>query len=496
VRLAVVRLVAVRFFAVVDVAVADLRAAGRLAVVAGFAIRASPFWGDLRSFRRVSASSAAADTHPVFSRVATSKKVVLVVSRRGLHLGVALAAALLVIAGVIQLEEQAAAARGAQVRLVEVSADIHEIQAAPFEASSVAGVEGAAARMRALSARVSRELEELHQPASGRVLAPVIRAWKSDQRRLQTVRRYVASSDIVMAQVTSISAAAADARLVAAIDKAGRAYARRSHRSLVDATAGSALAILFLYAGFAHFYRRSAAVVRELGAARKREQAVLRWAVEVAEEERMRVARDLHDGPIQKLTALLFRIDLAASRARRQDQGLLAEELDATRAELAREMTEVRRVMVSLRPPALDERGLCAAIEDCARLIFQDTEIICDVTQYGTGEAPSPEVENALFRVAKQSFLALREDAAARRVHVRLATSACGIALCVADDAEWNGDMFVDDSANALQPTALAEMSQRIESVGGTLKVRRSPGVGTEIEATAPLKRRAALTSN
>ena len=127
------------------------------------------------------------------------------------------------------------------------------------------------------------------------------------------------------------------------------------------AAVGSATAIAVLLAAFGYFHRRGR---KELGIALARlERAqddrmrLLARGVESAEAERRRVATDLHDGPIQRLTATAFTLDLLTNALRRGELEAANDLAFRIRDQLATEMTSLRRLMTELRPPLLGEGG-------------------------------------------------------------------------------------------------------------------------------------------
>lgn len=126
------------------------------------------------------------------------------------------------------------------------------------------------------------------------------------------------------------------------------------HRSELKTTVGLTAMILLLLGAFGFFYRRSASAGRdqqraytELEGAQCEGQRLLAQAVESAETERTRIAADLHDGPIQRLTAAAFSLDLLERRLARgeQDSGALVQEI---REQLSGEMEGLRRLMTEL----------------------------------------------------------------------------------------------------------------------------------------------------
>jgi signal transduction histidine kinase len=212
-----------------------------------------------------------------------------------------------------------------------------------------------------------------------------------------------------------------------------------------------------------------------LEASERERTRLLARTSEVAELERMRIATELHDGPIQKLTVVAFKLDRLERRIARDQEGVepLIREI---RDQLQTEMSSLRRVMSELRPPILDERNLAAALNDCAEQVFADATIehrtICNL---GT-ESPAPEVETAVYRVVREALIKVRRQASATRVDVEVARQGESLHLLITDD----GGGFEYSSLG---------MEERIAGVGGIFAIG-TVGTRTQIEATLPWKPR------
>lgn len=222
-----------------------------------------------------------------------------------------------------------------------------------------------------------------------------------------------------------------------------------------------------------------------LEASERERTRLLARTSEVAEQERMRIAAELHDGPIQKLTVVAFKLDRLERRIARDEQGTepLIREI---RDELELEMSALRRVMSELRPPILDERNLAAALDDCAKQVFTGVPIAYVATCDLGAEPPAPEVETAVYRVVREALINVRRHASASRVGVEVARRGELLHLLVSDD----GAGFDNEAPGG--HFGLLGMEERIGSVGGTLAVASAPGTGTRIEATLPWKPRIA----
>jgi two-component system, NarL family, sensor histidine kinase UhpB len=216
---------------------------------------------------------------------------------------------------------------------------------------------------------------------------------------------------------------------------------------------------------------------------------LLARTVEVAEQERMRIATELHDGPIQKLTVVGFNVDRLGMRIARNEPG--AEELmQEIRADLQAQMFALRSVMSDLRPPILDERNLAAALNDCAQQVFADVSVEYETTCALGSDWPAPEIETAVYRVVREALINIRRHAAATRVDVAIERDGESLRLLVTDD----GGGF-DHADSGIEHFGLLGMQERIGSLGGLLEVQSVIGTGTRVEATLPWKSRLAPTA-
>lgn len=123
-------------------------------------------------------------------------------------------------------------------------------------------------------------------------------------------------------------------------------------------------------AAFGFFYRRAGQAVAGLRQAQRERERLLARTVEVAEHERIRVAHEIHDVPIQQLTAVALNLDRFERKLASGDVGGAGDLAAAARDDTASVISSLRRLMVELRPPVLDERGLVPSLRDCAQEMF------------------------------------------------------------------------------------------------------------------------------
>jgi two-component system, NarL family, sensor histidine kinase DegS len=203
------------------------------------------------------------------------------------------------------------------------------------------------------------------------------------------------------------------------------------------------------------------------------------------EDERRRLARDLHDGPAQTLAAALFGVDLAVNALDRA-AGTAREELLAARALVREALDDVRALMTGLRPRLLEERGLVVALNALAAMPpLWGTEVLVETEGIGTEERLPAEVELALFRIVQETVSNARRHGAASHAQVSLTVKRGVAELRVVDDGR--GFLREPGIAWSGKGEGLPGMRERAELLGGTLRVESEPGAGTRIEVTLPL---------
>lgn len=223
-----------------------------------------------------------------------------------------------------------------------------------------------------------------------------------------------------------------------------------------------------------------------VASAQRREQAekerLLGRVVEVAEHERKRVAVELQDGPIQKLSAVALRLELLAGQITRGENETAAASVHRIRDELALEMQSLRGMIANLRPPVIDERGIEYALRECARHIL-DLAVFVNL-ESSLESALRPELETVLYRITREALLNVNAHAQARRVDMTLTQRDQEVVLSIRDDGRG-----FDAASYARRPDeylGLTSMHDLAQSLDGTLRVTSGRGAGTEVRAVIP----------
>lgn len=200
------------------------------------------------------------------------------------------------------------------------------------------------------------------------------------------------------------------------------------------------------------------------------------------EEERGRVARELHDGISQILVGSRYALDTARRRLSKDGAGA-ADSLDKGMDALGNAITEVRRISRDLRPGVLDDLGLGPALKALTEDFADRTDIETDFETVVFRNRLDPEAKIALYRIAQEALTNIERHADATHVSIDLRGHRRGATLRITD----NGVGIRQKSSAGL---GLRNMEERVAQLDGTLRVLSASGKsgsGTTIEATVPL---------
>jgi PAS domain S-box-containing protein len=208
----------------------------------------------------------------------------------------------------------------------------------------------------------------------------------------------------------------------------------------------------------------------------------------IREEEALRIARDLHDEVGQSLTSILLGVEALRSTGEPADMRRQTEEF---RLLTARSLDEIRRVIRSLRPPALDEVGLLAALRRHLSEYAAATGLRIDVCGPGLDGVRLPaEASITLFRIAQEAVTNIAKHAGAQCASVTLTQREGRLVLLVEDDGCGFDVAKTRRSARRVDHLGLVGMEERAALVGGTVQVESAAGKGTTVVAEIPLEPR------
>jgi signal transduction histidine kinase len=208
----------------------------------------------------------------------------------------------------------------------------------------------------------------------------------------------------------------------------------------------------------------------------------LRHSIEASEDERRRWARELHDETLQGLAGL----KVVLESAQRRDPEHLRSAVQQAVAQLGDDIASLRNLITELRPAALDELGLAAAIESLANRIstVEGVEVDLRMGSNGAGGAlrrlPA-ELESTIYRLVQEALTNVAKHARADQAWVQVAETPTGLRVTVRDD----GIGF--DPAGAAEGFGIVGMTERVALAGGRLEIESRPGEGSSLTALVPL---------
>jgi signal transduction histidine kinase len=202
--------------------------------------------------------------------------------------------------------------------------------------------------------------------------------------------------------------------------------------------------------------------------------------VTAREEERRRLRRDLHDGLGPALAAQTLKVG-AARVLYRRDPAAAEQLMGELERDIAAALADIRRLVYNLRPPALDELGLCAAIRECAAQYQSNDAGHLRVTVEAPERLPNlpAAVEVAAYRITQEALANVVRHAGAHACHIRMTPGEL-LELEIADDG-------VGLPTSRRLGVGLTSMRERAEELGGTCSVEAAPGGGTLVRARLPI---------
>lgn len=217
---------------------------------------------------------------------------------------------------------------------------------------------------------------------------------------------------------------------------------------------------------------------------RDNKQFYIQAAVKAQEEERRRIARELHDDTVQALVALGHQIDrtLLNSKLPKESNEVL-EELRQRTDDI---VGNLRRFSQDLRPPILDDLGLLPALRDLAANLEEKTEVKTWVTVEGQPRRLSPETEVTLFRIIQEALSNVGHHSKATHTEVVVKFESDRVAVVIADNGKgFKVPRRIGDLASTGK-LGLAGMQERANLVGGLLAVYSRPNEGTTVVVEVP----------
>jgi two-component system sensor histidine kinase DegS len=209
--------------------------------------------------------------------------------------------------------------------------------------------------------------------------------------------------------------------------------------------------------------------------------------IEAQEEERQRLARDIHDGPAQSMANILIKTELC-ERLMNIDQQRSREELQNLRTVVKGTLKDIRKIIYDLRPMSLDDLGLIPTLERHIYNFMEDTGIDVELNIVGNIKKMESGIEIAVFRIVQESLSNIIKHSQASKVKILVEFSPERFNLSIID----NGIGFDVEEVNKVGRTTtggfgLMNIRERVELLDGKLQISSSLGIGTKINMYIPL---------
>ncbi|MDH4304169.1 MAG: PAS domain-containing protein [Nitrospira sp.] len=206
--------------------------------------------------------------------------------------------------------------------------------------------------------------------------------------------------------------------------------------------------------------------------------------MQVQEEERRRISRDLHDDVMQRIGALALQLYGLAASTSSQDEAL-GSQVNACAVSAEQLTTDLQRMAHQLHPSVLEYVGLETAMRDCVSEFAVRTGISAEFIAQDMPQNISLDQATCLYRVLQEGLQNVQKHAKATTVLVRLLGTGGGVGLCVHDDGRGIENFEGEARRKGL---GLTSMEERVRMLNGTFRIRTKPGDGTELHAWVPLE--------
>ncbi len=223
--------------------------------------------------------------------------------------------------------------------------------------------------------------------------------------------------------------------------------------------------------------------------ARKKNDDVVERIIKAQEEERRRVARDIHDGPAQMMANAVLQVEIVEKLLVR-DPSAAASEMNDLRRIISDSLKDLRRIIFDLRPMILDDLGLAPALRRYTDDFTSRHSLPVEMKVLGVETRIDPIVEVALFRIVQEALHNARKHALASRVVVTLGYGPDAVGVSIEDDGKGFDPTGVSRNWGQSDKFGLSGMRERAKLFGGSLDVDTAPGEGTKITVRIPVARR------
>ena len=209
--------------------------------------------------------------------------------------------------------------------------------------------------------------------------------------------------------------------------------------------------------------------------------------IKAQEEERQRVARDIHDGPAQLMSNIVLKAEIC-DRLVDTDPIKAKEELKNLKSVVRETLQDVRKIIYNLRPMSLDDLGLIPTLQRYIFTFQQESKISVNFKTTGVYEDIKPEISLSIFRIVQEIINNVKKHAEASNVSINLEFLEKELRLNVEDDGKgFNTEELKTRKDYINSGFGLYSMRERVELLNGKFEVNSAIGKGTRIDITVPL---------
>lgn len=207
--------------------------------------------------------------------------------------------------------------------------------------------------------------------------------------------------------------------------------------------------------------------------------------IQAQEEERKRVAREIHDGPAQSMANVVLRSEIVEKMLKNERILEAQMELHELKEMVRLSLADVRRIIFDLRPMALDDLGLVPTLQKYIQTYEDRTKISVDLVVFGVEQPLKSSVKAAMFRLVQECLNNVEKHSGASMVQVKIEFQENTLRLVVKDDG-----IGFDQAAQKAKGGSygLLGMRERAQLLEGTMELQSSPGEGTKVMFQIPVK--------
>lgn len=208
--------------------------------------------------------------------------------------------------------------------------------------------------------------------------------------------------------------------------------------------------------------------------------------IKAQEEERKRVARDIHDGPAQLIANLVIKTELC-EKLIDMDKEKAKEELGSLKGFLRSSLSDVRKIIYNLRPMSLDDLGLVPTLQRYISNYVEENRILVEFLVLGSPKPLKPVIELASFRIIQEALTNIKKHSGAKDATIRIEFTDEKINFLISDNGIGFNMSEVKADKNEDSGYGLLSMKERVELLNGKFDLKAGIGKGTRIFVSLPL---------